>query len=258
MRHVVVTAGSKGLGRKVSEAFLQKGYSVTINYRSDEEAVNQMQDQWASYSDRIQFVQGDVTNPEDLHRLIEHAYEAFGRIDVLVNNAGPYIFERKKLADYTVSEWDEMLKGNLTAMFHLFQRVIPIMREQQFGRIITYGFQGVNTAPGWLYRSAFGAAKTGLLSLMKTVSIEEAENGITVNMVAPGIITDEMKEASIETAKEINDDITPVGRPGSGEDIARTVLFLTEDEADMITGSVVEVTGGIDVIHRRRSKSISE
>lgn len=103
----------------------------------------------------------------------------------MINNAGPYIFERKKLADYTDDEWYGMLEGNLSAVFHLFKAVIPIMRKQQFGRIITYGFQGAAHAPGWLHRSAFGAAKVGLASLTKTIAIEEAEFGITANMVCP-------------------------------------------------------------------------
>ncbi len=137
-------------------------------------------------------------------------------------------------------------------MFHMLKKVIPIMRKQQYGRIITYGFQGASNAPGWLYRSAYAAAKVGLVSLMKSIAVEEAENGITANMVCPGDITGEMKEATIAEARRVNDNKTPIGRSGTGEDIARTVLFLCDDNADMITGAVMEVTGAIDVIHRHR------
>ncbi|SDH32507.1 3-oxoacyl-[acyl-carrier protein] reductase [Alteribacillus persepolensis] len=252
MRHALVTAGTKGIGKSVAERFLHKGYSVTVSYRRDEEAMKQMKADWKHAGDRLQFVQADVTKADDLKQLVAAAYQTFGRLDVLVNNAGPYIFERKKLMDYTENEWHEMVHGNLSSMFYLFQAAVPIMRKQQYGRIVTYGFQGAQEAPAWIYRSAYAAAKTGLVSLTKTVSIEEAENGITVNMVCPGVITDEYKEAAIADAKQVTDVNTPVGRPAAGEDIARTIDFLCEDHADMITGSVVEVTGGVDVLHKRR------
>ncbi|UTR15598.1 SDR family oxidoreductase [Salipaludibacillus sp. LMS25] len=250
MRHALITAGSKGLGRKVAEALLTNGYSLTINYRSDEKAVRQLKHDWEDKREHIQFIKGDVTKKEDLVKLVEKAYERFGRIDVLILNAGPYVFERKKLVDYSDDEWDQMVSGNLSSAFHLFKRVIPYMRDQQYGRIITYGFQDAQNAPGWLYRSAFAAAKAGLVSLTKTISVEEAENGITANMVCPGKITGNMKEAAIQDAVE--DKETPVGRSGTGEDIARTVMFLCAPESDMITGSVLEITGGVNVVYKYR------
>ncbi|MFB4163019.1 SDR family oxidoreductase [Alteribacillus sp. JSM 102045] len=252
MRHAIVTAGTKGLGKKVTERFLHKGYSVTVSYRNNLQAVKKMKETYQDAEERLQFIQADVTRPEDLKHLAAEAYNKFGRIDILVNNAGPYIFERKKLMDYTEDEWNEMVSGNLSSMFYLLQAVIPVMREQRFGRIVTYGFQGAQEAPAWIYRSAYAAAKTGLVSLTKTVSIEEAENGITVNMVCPGVITEDYKESSIQAAKSVKDETTPVGRPATGEDIARTITFLCEENSDMITGSVIEVTGGVDVLHKRR------
>ncbi|WP_096189720.1 SDR family oxidoreductase [Evansella halocellulosilytica] len=252
MRHALITAGSKGLGKKVTEQLLQEGYSVTVHYRSDERAVSQFKEDWSTHLERIQFVQGDVTNKGDINRVIDETLQQWGKIDVLVMNAGPYIFERKKLADYSEEEWQMMIHGNLNAAFYFFKRVIPMMRKQNYGRIITYGFQGADHSPGWLYRSAFAAAKVGLASLTKTVSIEEAENGITANMVCPGKIVGDMKESTIEQARGMIDDETPIGRSGTGEDIARTVSFLSHENADMITGSVIEVTGGMDVLHRYR------
>ncbi|WP_100399872.1 SDR family oxidoreductase [Bacillus sp. FJAT-44742] len=255
MRHAIITAGSKGLGRKVTETFLNKGYAVTVSYRSDIRAVQALKEQYHDKLGQIHIVQGDVTKKEDLARIVSEGVNRFGRIDVLVNNAGPYVFERKKLMDYKPEEWHEMVDGNLTSMFYLFQHVVPHMREQKYGRIITYGFQGAGDAPGWLYRSAYAASKVGLVSLMKSVALEEAENGITVNMVCPGVITEENKEASIQEAKGKTDNITPVGRPGTGGDIARTIAFLCEEDSDMITGSVIEVTGGVDVLHKYRGKA---
>ncbi|WP_147803611.1 SDR family oxidoreductase [Alkalicoccus halolimnae] len=253
VRHAVITAGTKGLGKKVTEKLLKEGYSVTVNYRTDEKAKKVLEKEWEIHENKVQFVKGDVQNKEDLSLLKEEAMKRFGRIDILILNAGPYIFERKALADYEEEEWEQMINGNLNSAFHMMRQVIPIMRKQQFGRIITYGFQGVDHSPGWLYRAAFAASKTGLASLTKSVAIEEASNGITANMICPGEILGEMKENDIEKAREAKDDKTPVGRSGTGEDIARTVLFLIDDNADMLTGSIVEVTGGLDVLHKHRS-----
>lgn len=252
MRHAIITAGTKGLGRKVTEEFLHAGYSVTVTYHQDKEKAQALLTQFPSWSDRIQCIQADVTSMEDLNKVTNQALEEYGRIDVLINNAGPYIFDRKKLIDYSVDEWNKMIHGNLDAVFYLLKSVIPVMRKQGFGRIINYGYQGANSAPGWIYRSAFAAAKTGLVSLTKTVAYEEAENGITSNMICPGKITGEMKEATIADSRNVKDTNTPVGRSGTGEDIARTILFLAGDNADMVTGTVVEVTGGMDVIHKYR------
>ncbi|WP_026690660.1 SDR family oxidoreductase [Alteribacter aurantiacus] len=255
MRHALITAGSKGLGKKVTEKLLEAGYVTTIHYRSDEEAVARFRDELREFEGRFQFVKGDLTNREDIQTIIHNSLGRFGTVDVLVLNAGPYIFERKKLMDYTDDEWQMMMDGNLTSAFQLLKGLVPKMREQRFGRIITYGFQGAEHTPGWLYRSAFAASKVGLVSLTKSLSIEEAEYGITANMICPGEIIGEMKEASIEESRSKKDEVTPVGRSGTGEDIARTVLFLADSNADMVTGTVIEVTGGIDVLHKHRKSN---
>lgn len=252
VRHALITAGTKGLGKKVTESLLHKGYSVTVTYRSDIQAVETLKRQYENLAHRMQFVQADVTKQEDLHTVVTKAMERFGRIDFLINNAGPYVFERKKLVEYKDDEWNEMIHGNLTAVFHLLKLVVPIMRQQKFGRIVNYGFQGADSAPGWVYRSAFAAAKVGLVSLTKTIAYEEAEYGITSNMICPGDIIGDMKEATIATARTLPDSRTPIGRSGTGEDIARTISFLCEEDSDMITGTVIEVTGAVDVIHRHR------
>ena len=253
MRHAIITAGTKGLGKKVTDQFINKDCTLTIHYRSDTEALSKIKEELKDVNPtRLHFFQGDVTKKEDMHRLVEEAYEKFGRIDYLICNAGPYVFERKKLVDYSEEEWYNMIEGNLSSVFHLVRKVVPIMRKQKFGRIITYGFQGAESTPGWIYRSAFSAAKVGLVSLTKTIAIEEAENGITANMVCPGNILGEMKEATIESSRLIEDKATPVGRSGTGEDIARVVDFLCNENSDMITGTVMEVTGGLDVINRYR------
>lgn len=250
MGHAFITAGSKGLGRQVTEHFLQAGHQVTVTYRSDLSKLNTLLEQYTT--EQVHVVQADVTKPNDLEKAVKEANQKFGTIDYLINNAGPYIFERKKLVDYSVTEWSEMQRGNLDAVFHLLKLTVPAMRAQKFGRIINYGFQGANSAAGWIHRAAFAAAKVGLVSLTKSIAYEEAENGITSNMICPGNITGNMKEATILESRHTFDSRTPIGRSGTGEDIARSILFLCEKDSDMITGTVFEITGGLDVIHRHR------
>jgi 3-oxoacyl-[acyl-carrier protein] reductase len=252
MRHAVITAGTKGLGKKVTESFLKEGYSVTVTYFSDEQVLEKRKVEWDGYLDRILFIKGDITDKLFAKEIVLKTMERFGRIDCLINNAGPYLFNRKKLVDYSNEEWEYLLYGNLHSVFYLLKQIIPIMREQKYGRIINYGFQGADSASGWIYRSAFSAAKVGLVSLTKTIAYEEAENGITSNMICPGDIFGEMKEASRKDAKNEGKGIAPVGRSGTGEDVARMVQFLCKEESDFITGDVFEITGGLDVIHKYR------
>ncbi len=252
MGHALITAGTSGLGRKVIEKFLKAGHSVTTTYHSNYEKAQKVEEELEEYSDLLHIVQADVTNKIDLTNLVDKAVKQHGGIDYLINNAGPFIFKRKKLLDYTEDEWHEMIQGNLDAVFYLLKLTVPYMRKKRFGRIVNYGFQGANSASGWVYRSAFAAAKSGLVSLTKTVAFEEAEFQITSNMVCPGNIVGEMKESSIEQSRKVHHDTTPIGRPGTGEDIARTIIYLCNEDSDMITGSIFEITGGLDVIHRYR------
>lgn len=252
MGHALITAGTSGLGRKVIEEFLKMGHYVTTTYHSDYEKAQEVRLELAQYKHLLHIEQADVTSKKNIESLVEKAISRHGGIDYLINNAGPFIFERKKLLDYTDGEWHKMIQGNLDAVFNLLKLTVPYMREQRFGRIINYGFQGANSASGWPYRAAFSAAKSGLVSLTKTVAFEEAEYQITSNMVCPGNIVGDMKEASIAQSRQVHDDATPVGRSGTGEDIARTIMYLCDANSDMITGSIFDVTGGLDVIHRYR------
>ncbi len=254
MRHVLITAGTKGIGRRVTQFFLEKGYSVSVNYRTEDESVSQLREEWSHQSERLQFIQGDLTHPSTIPTIVDQVMARFGRLDCCINNAGPFVFERKKMVDYSEEEWDMLLTGNLTAVFRLATRVIPIMRKQRFGRWITYGFQEADRAPAWMYRGPFAAAKTGLVSFTRTLALEEAENGITANMVCPGVIEGEMKEASIlQAEKDYKAGSQPI-RLATGEDIARVIGFLCEEHSDMVTGSVLDVTGGMDTIHQFRNR----
>jgi 3-oxoacyl-[acyl-carrier protein] reductase len=243
----LITGGATGLGKKTAFQLAEEGYQLAINYRnSNQEAILLSKELEEKFGNKIICIQGDVANQLDCTQIVETVISEFTSIDVVIHNAGPYVRERKKMTEYSFEEWDYIINGNLNAVFYLSKAIIPIMREQQWGRIITMGFERVETTPGWVYRSAFAAAKTGLASLTKTIAIEEAANGITANMVCPGDILSHWKEKGIEEA--IINESVPVGRQGTGEDISRVIAFLVDEKSDFITGCIIPVTGGMDVL----------
>ncbi|WHX98926.1 SDR family oxidoreductase [Neobacillus sp. DY30] len=243
----LITGGAAGLGKKTACQLAKQGFQLAINYRnSKQEAILLAKELEEAYGSKIICIQGDVANQADCTNMVETVISEFTSIDVMIHNAGPYVRERKKMTEYSFDEWDYLINGNLNAVFYLSKAIIPIMRERQWGRIITMGFERVETTPGWVYRSAFAAAKTGLASLTRTIAIEEAANGITANMVCPGDIISHWKEKGIEEAA-LNESV-PVGRHGTGEDISRVISFLVDDKSDFITGSIIPVTGGMDVL----------
>ncbi|MBT2699269.1 SDR family oxidoreductase [Bacillus sp. ISL-40] len=244
----LITGGASGIGKKTALYLAENGYQLVINYRNSKaEAISLANQLTKYYGTHNIAIQGDVSNMEDCIRIVDESLAEFSTVDVLVHNAGPYIHERKKLTDYSFDEWNYILQGNLSAVFYLSKLIIPSMRNQKWGRIITIGYDRVETAPGWIFRSAFAAAKTGVASLTRTIAIEEAEHGITANMVCPGDIINEWKDSNIGDAIAAMGD-RPIGRQGTGEDIARVIAFLTDEKSDLITGSIIPVTGGLDVL----------
>lgn len=248
-KNVLITGGATGIGTQIAHQLAKEGHFIFINYRNRKERAEQLVcDLKRRYAVDAQAISGDVAKKEDCIAMQQTIQKTAEGIDILIHNAGPYIHERKEMVRYDFSEFDYIVSGNLNGVFYLSKLFIPYMRKQKWGRIITFGFDRAETAPGWLYRSAFAAAKTGLVSLTKTMSMEEAQYGITVNMVSPGDIRPEWKEKSIADAKHVHDPDTPVGRPGTGEDIARVVSFLCSNESSFITGSIIHVNGGKDVL----------
>ncbi len=250
-RVALITGSASGIGKRIAIDLAKQGCHCIINYRSSQQSAEDLcQFLQQTYHIKAVSIQGDVSKAEDCSRIVDQSLEHFNKIDILINNAGPYIHERKPLIEYTINEWEYLIHGNLSSVFYLAKKIIPKMREQKWGRIINLGFDRAETAPGWIYRAAFASAKVGLVSMTKSLALEEASNGITVNMISPGEITEEMKESEIINAREVVDVDTPVGRAGTGEDISRIVSFLCQDTSDFITGNIISVTGGKDVLNK--------
>jgi len=245
----LITGGATGIGRRTAFQLAENGINLAINYRKSKEKAESLAKELSNlFGTKNMIIKGDITNSNDCARIVQEALSVFSTIDVLIHNAGPYIHGRKAMTDYSIEEWNYLINGNLNAVFYLSKFIIPHMRKRKWGRIITIGFDRVETAPGWIYRSAFAAAKSGVASLTKTIAMEEAEHGITVNMVCPGDIINDWKEKDISLASHLRDENSPIGRPGTGEDVARVIAFLIEDKSDFITGSVIPITGGKDVL----------
>jgi 3-oxoacyl-[acyl-carrier protein] reductase len=248
-RVALITGSATGLGKRTALELAKEGIDIVLNYvHSKEKALETVRFISETYGVRSIAIQADISLYEEVQNLIRLTLSEMGSIDILIHNAGPYIKDRKNLSEYTLDEWHLMINGNLNSVFYLSKLVLPIMRKNQWGRMVTIGFDRAETAPAWRNRSAYAAAKSGVASLTKTLALEEAENGITVNMVCPGDIPDGFKEMNIEHVRGQYNRSNPVGRTGTGEDIARVISFLCKGDSDFITGSVISVTGGKDVL----------
>lgn len=253
-KSAIITGSATGLGYRTAIELARLGVNVAVNHvKSGEKAAALAALLQSQYGVKAVSVQGDVSQSSDAGQVAIRAGEALGTIDILINNAGPFIKRHVGLADTPEEEWRQMIDGNLSSAFYLSRLVIPGMRERGWGRIVNIGFEKAETAPGWIHHGAYAAAKTGLVSLTKTLAMEEAENGVTVNMVCPVDIKGAWKEAGLEEARAAAEGPVPVRRPGTGEDIGRTIAFLCGPDSDFITGAVIAVTGDTEVLARHRA-----
>ncbi|MDR6225903.1 SDR family oxidoreductase [Desmospora profundinema] len=241
-----ITGGISGLGVQVARVLAEAGYRIAVNYRSSLDAAEKLKGEVEERGGQLLALQGDVSQVEDVRRMAGVIHDCWERVDVLVCAAGPLLFQRIETIAFTDDQWREMVDGNLSGVFYCVREVVPGMRRRGWGRIVTFGFPEVETAPAWTGFSAYAAAKAGVVSLTRTLAQEEAPHGITVNMVSPGDIRHPFKEAPIAAARGKQEPRNPVGRPGTGEDLARVIRFLAEPNSDFITGAVVPVTGGFD------------
>jgi 3-oxoacyl-[acyl-carrier protein] reductase len=244
----LITGSAKGLGKKTALMLAEQGCHIALNYVHSEAEALSLRSDIERLGVRCIAVQADVSRREQIEDLAWQVKEQLGTIDILVNNAGPFIRERKLFADYSQSELLGMIEGNFVGSLLLDHLVLPGMREKRWGRIIHFGFGHAAESRAWPHRAVYAAAKTGLVSFTKTLAVEEAPYGITVNMVCPGDIRGSQKEMSIQEVRGLHDGETPLGRPGSGEDIARVIAFLCHPDSDFITGNIMDISGGLDPI----------
>jgi 3-oxoacyl-[acyl-carrier protein] reductase len=235
-----VTGGTRGIGKGVAAALAREGARVAIAYRANKAAAqNTLRHLHAQGADCFA-IETDVTNPARVDSLIETVIERYARLDVLVNNVGE--FRWRLLSESTLDEWQEILSSNLLSVLYVSRAALPAMRRQRWGRIINLGAVGAERAFGQAKISAYAAAKAAVVAFSRSLAIEEAKNGITVNVVNPSNIDE--KELTLTEARRVRDARYPVGRPPTGEDVAAAVKFFASEEAEYITGQVLNVSGG--------------
>ena len=239
-KSVIVTGGSKGIGRGIAKVFAGEGAKVLlVGRQSDagEQAAREIVDGGGSAS----FLRADVSDPGDVETMVEAAVGRHGGIDVLCSNAG--VFPSARLDEMTEEEWDTVNSINLKGTFLTVKACLPELKRSGAGRVLlTSSITGPITGyPGWAH---YGATKAGMLGFMRTAAIEFAQHNITINAVMPGnIMTEGLDDVGEEYLATMTRSI-PMGRLGESEDIGYAMLFLASDEAKYITGQTLVVDGG--------------
>jgi acetoacetyl-CoA reductase len=237
----VVTGAGRGIGRAIAEELGAGGAMVVVNYAKSkgpaQEVVERLKE---TGSPDAVAMQADVSDPNQAARLIEEAVERFGRIDVLVNNAGITI--DKSMKNLAVDEWNAVIQTNLNSCFYTVKAALPHLMEQQSGRIVNISsFVG---KMGNFGQANYSAAKAGIIGFTKSAALELARYGVTVNTICPGFIETEMYSAVPDKVKEQILKRIPLGRVGTPHEIARAVRYLVVD-GDYITGAALDINGGI-------------
>lgn len=237
----IVTGASRGIGSATAKELAKLGFSVVINYnRSEKKAFNVLNEIKQNGGDGITF-KADISKPDEVHGMISFSAQKYGRIDVLVNNAG--IAQQKLFTDITQNDWDRMVATNFSGTFYCCQAVLPHMIHEKRGKIIN--ISSIWGTVGASCEVHYSAVKAGIIGLSKALAKEVAPSGITVNCVAPGCIMTDMltNDLSEETISALAQE-TPLGRLGTPDDVAKVIAFLAGENSDFVTGQVLGVDGG--------------
>jgi 3-oxoacyl-[acyl-carrier protein] reductase len=238
-RVALVTGASRGIGRAIARMMAQKGARVVAAARG--ENAREAAEEISGSGGQADWIALDVTDREETDAAIAGVVERHQRLDILVNNAG--IARDQLLLRLKREDWDAVLATNLTAAFALTQAALKPMLRQRRGRIISVGsVVGQSGNPG---QANYAASKAGLIGFTKAVALEVGSRGITVNVVAPGLIETDMTHAMADKAREQWASRIPLQRLGTPDDVAAAVCFLASDEASYITGQVLAVNGGL-------------
>ena len=229
---VLVTGGVRGIGKAVALAFLKKGYRVCAAYSSDEDSARETAEAG------VEIYRADVTEEAEIKTL----FQTIGGVDILVNNAGISLV--KQIQDVTIEEWNRLFAVNVTGAFLCTREALKGMISKKSGLVVN--ISSVWGEVGGSCESAYSASKAALLGFTKALSKELGWSGIRVNCVSPGVIDTRMNaHFSKEDMAALKEEI-PAGRLGTGEDVAKTVLFLEEN--DYVTGADIPVNGGLSVV----------
>lgn len=238
---VFITGGTRGIGRQIALTFAKQGYDIAINYRSQNEELENLKKEIEQNNVRCLAVQGDVSKFEDCERFVKEIIEFYGKIDVLVNNAG--ITKDTLLMRMKKEDFESVIDVNLVGTFNVTKNVISHMLKARSGRVIN--ISSVVGVSGNAGQTNYSASKAGIIGFTKSLAKEVASRNILVNAVAPGFIQTDMTDVLKDDVKENIAKQIPLNRMGSAEDVANVVKFLASEDSSYITGQVVNVDGGM-------------
>lgn len=237
---VLITGGSRGIGRASAQLFARQGWNVAVNYLHSQQAALDLVAELTGEGCEVMACQADVSIREQVAGMVREVGDRFGSIEVLINNAG--IAQQKLFTDITPEDWDAMLDVNVKGIFNCCQAVVPGMISRKRGKII-------NLASIWGLTGAscevhYSTAKAAVIGFTKALARELGPSNIQVNCVAPGIIDTDMNASLLEDDRCRLIEATPLMRFGTPQDIAYALLFLASDQADFLTGQVLSPNGG--------------
>ena len=237
----LITGATRGIGKQIAITLAKQGYNIALNYRKENEELENTKKEIEKIGVQILAVKGDVANFEDCENFVKQVIERFGQIDVLVNNAGitiDMVLMRMKKEDF-----EQVIDTNLVGTFNVTKNVVPYMMKARSGRIIN--ISSVVGISGNAGQTNYSASKAGIIGFTKSLAKEIASRNILVNAVAPGFIETNMTDVLKDDVKQEIAQNIPLKRMGTTQDVANVVKFLASDDSSYITGQVINVDGGM-------------
>ena len=238
---VVVTGASRGIGKEIALKYAENGYNVAINYVSDKTNVEELEKEFKEKGAEALIVKADVSKSEQVQEFIKAVIEKYGKIDVLVNNAG--ITRDMLLMRMKEEDFDKVIEINLKGTFLVTKEVVPYMMKKRDGKIIS--LSSVVGVTGNAGQCNYSASKAGIIGFTKSIAKELASRNIRANAVAPGFIDTDMTNVLSDEVKENINKQIPMRRMGTAREIANVVYFLGSEESSYITGQVINIDGGM-------------
>lgn len=237
----LVTGGTRGIGRKIAEKFAENGYDLVLNYVSDNVDLEAINEAFKKYNNSVLILKADISKYEECENLVKEAINKFGKVDVLVNNAG--ITKDGLIAMMKEENFSKVIDVNLKGTFNMCRNLVPYMMKKKSGNIVN--ISSVVGVVGNAGQSNYAASKAGIIGFSKSLAKELAGRNIRVNAVAPGFIDTDMTSVLTDKVKENIYSQIPLKRMGEAKEVANVVYFLSSEESSYITGQVINVDGGM-------------
>ena len=237
----LITGATRGIGKQIAITLAKQGYNIALNYRKENEELENTKKEIEEIGVQVIAVKGDVANFEECENFVKQVIERFGQIDVLVNNAG--ITKDMLLMRMKKEDFEQVIDTNLDGTFNVTKNVVPYMMKARSGRIIN--ISSVVGISGNAGQTNYSASKAGIIGFTKSLAKEIASRNILVNAVAPGFIETNMTDVLKDDVKQEIAKNIPLKRMGTTQDVANVVKFLASDDSSYITGQVINVDGGM-------------